>query len=331
MQAAGLRCTALKPLTSRGNAAISMAEQGVSSSLLSEMRHVRLHPDATIREDIAFGRHWQDAAHCVMAMLDRRVLPDQLLCDASIDACRRAAGWQSALSLMEAMATHRLSTTSRQLDWWRWLRSLERGEELVESRRRTDKQAEQDRIVYSACISACEKGGQWQHAIALLAEMAGFAVQRNSISYNATVSACEKAGQWERALVLVAEMKSGSVESCHITYNACIAACDQAGQWEHAMGLLAEMAFGRLQRCVITYNACVEACHKGSHWDLALGLLAEMQERKVHRNSVTRNAAISACEKSQQWLPVQAHFGKRFFEWYFTGRCSEAERWKTIH
>ena len=49
-------------------------------------------------------------------------------------------------------------------------------------------------ISYSATISACEKGSQWNHALQLLREMTGREVQPEVISYSAAISACELKG-----------------------------------------------------------------------------------------------------------------------------------------
>ena len=48
-------------------------------------------------------------------------------------------------------------------------------------------------ITYSAAISACEKGQQWQRALQLLEEMQAAGVWANAITYNAASSAC---GTW---------------------------------------------------------------------------------------------------------------------------------------
>ena len=49
-------------------------------------------------------------------------------------------------------------------------------------------------ISYSATISACEKGGQWQMAVHLFDSMRKAKVDANVISYSSTISACEKGG-----------------------------------------------------------------------------------------------------------------------------------------
>eukprot|EP00973_Karenia_brevis_P021731 2988367-Karenia_brevis.AAC.1 len=47
-------------------------------------------------------------------------------------------------------------------------------------------------ISFNAAISACEKGGPWQHVAPLLDEMWRALRFCNVISFNAVISACEK-------------------------------------------------------------------------------------------------------------------------------------------
>ena len=54
-----------------------------------------------------------------------------------------------------------------------------------------------DVISFSAAISACEKGGQWQRAMCVLDDMLKAGVTGNVISLNAAISACGKGGQWQ--------------------------------------------------------------------------------------------------------------------------------------
>ena len=53
-----------------------------------------------------------------------------------------------------------------------------------------------DVINYTAAMSACEKGGQWQRVLEFLEGMPQRALTPNVISYNAATSACAKGGQW---------------------------------------------------------------------------------------------------------------------------------------
>ncbi|CAK0809448.1 unnamed protein product [Prorocentrum cordatum] len=85
---------------------------------------------------------------------------------------------------------------------------------------------EPDVISYSAGISACEKGEQWQRALALLSEMWEAKLEPNVISYSAGISACEKGEQWQRALALLSEMWEAKLEPDVISYSAGISACE---------------------------------------------------------------------------------------------------------
>ena len=67
-------------------------------------------------------------------------------------------------------------------------------------------------VSYNAGISACEKGDQWQRALALLSEMREAKLEPSVISYSAGISACEKGEQWQRALALLSEMWEAKLE-----------------------------------------------------------------------------------------------------------------------
>ncbi|CAK0891727.1 unnamed protein product [Prorocentrum cordatum] len=85
-------------------------------------------------------------------------------------------------------------------------------------------------LSYSAGISACEKGEQWQRALALLSEMWEAKLEPNVISYSAGISACEKGEQWQAALALLSEMCEAKLEPSVISYSAGLSACEKGEQ-----------------------------------------------------------------------------------------------------
>ncbi|CAK0833632.1 unnamed protein product [Prorocentrum cordatum] len=67
-------------------------------------------------------------------------------------------------------------------------------------------------ISYSAGISACEKGEQWQRALALLSTMLEAKLKPDAAVFNAGISACEKGRQWQRALALLSGISEAELD-----------------------------------------------------------------------------------------------------------------------
>ncbi|CAK0841671.1 unnamed protein product [Prorocentrum cordatum] len=102
-------------------------------------------------------------------------------------------------------------------------------------------------ISYNAGISACEKGEQWQRALALLSEMWEAKLEPDVIfSYSAGISACAKGEQWHRALALLSEKWEAKLE-LDVSYSAGISACEKGEQWQWALALLSEMWVAKLE------------------------------------------------------------------------------------
>ncbi|CAK0892995.1 unnamed protein product [Prorocentrum cordatum] len=181
------------------------------------------------------------------------------------------------------------------------------------------------RLSYSAGISACERGEQWQQALALLSEMSEVKLEPDAISYSAGVSACEKGEQWQRALALLSEMREaklkppyqlqcwdqrvregravaagagaaerdgGGEAGARLSYNAGISACEKGEQWQRALVLLSEMWKAKLKRNVISYNAGISACEKGEQWQRAMALLSEMREAKPEPDVISPTSTM---------------------------------------
>ncbi|CAK0825001.1 unnamed protein product [Prorocentrum cordatum] len=86
-------------------------------------------------------------------------------------------------------------------------------------------------ISHNAGISACEKGKQWQWALALLSEMWEAKLEPNAIiSYIAATCACERCGQWRHALSLLSDMRECNVETSEVSYSLCITAYERSSR-----------------------------------------------------------------------------------------------------
>ena len=75
---------------------------------------------------------------------------------------------------------------------------------------------EVDTITFSALISACEKGGQWERVLELVREMEGKGIESNTNAFNTLIQACEGGGgdfscdSFRRCYLI---LDSGSVQS----------------------------------------------------------------------------------------------------------------------
>ena len=77
-------------------------------------------------------------------------------------------------------------------------------------------------------------------ALGLLQTMCDERVWPDTTSYSAAISACEKGKQWEVALELLKECKTWTTPDT-ISYSAAISACEKGGEWKHALALLQTM------------------------------------------------------------------------------------------
>jgi len=169
-------------------------------------------------------------------------------------------------------------------------------------------------VSYSAAISACEKAGRADDALALLDELKVRAQRDPSmrpsvVTYSAAIAACAKAGRADDALELFDELKAlarhdSSMRPNVVTYSAAIAACGKAGLVDRATTLLAELndvaaRDPSIRPDIVAYNAAIVACAKGGRPEQAHALLTDAQRLAVHGaptrpNATTYSAVISA-------------------------------------
>lgn len=134
-------------------------------------------------------------------------------------------------------------------------------------------------------VSAKVRGGSWERARELLAEMRAADIVPTTTSYNLVLSACQRAGAWEGALEVLREMKrgealepsssGGSVAPLPdiVSFNTAMGACGRAGRWEDALALLDGIAANGLTPDAVSFNTAAAACARVEEWSLALEVL----------------------------------------------------------
>ncbi|CAK0824583.1 unnamed protein product [Prorocentrum cordatum] len=138
-------------------------------------------------------------------------------------------------------------------------------------------------IHYVATVSACRKGGQWQHALSVLSGMWKAKLEPDVISCSAGISACGMGRQWQQALALLTGMwgvqlepNSGQLQRWDQRVRKGRAVAAGAGSAEPDVG-----GETGARRHIFHYSAGISACEKGEQWHWALALLSEMCEAKL--------------------------------------------------
>ena len=158
-----------------------------------------------------------------------------------------------------------------------------------------------DDVVYNAIISACEKGGRWQRALALFQTMPEQRLVPDVVGYGAIISACEKGGQWQRALALFQTMPEERVVPNVVIYGAIISAFEKGGEWQRALALFQTMPGEKVVPNDFVYNAIISAFEKGGEWQRALALFQTMPEERVVPDVVSFGSVINAFARDDQW------------------------------
>jgi pentatricopeptide repeat protein len=155
------------------------------------------------------------------------LVPDVITYNTVFDACQKSSQWAHALELLSEMRKYGVASNEQYAS----------ARDRIETLQRREKLNRPDVISYSAAISACEKGSQWQRALDLLKEMREQDVQPDLPCFNAAISACEKGSQYQRALELLDEIQEQGLEPDAISFSAAISACERAGERRKALRL----------------------------------------------------------------------------------------------
>jgi pentatricopeptide repeat domain-containing protein 1 len=162
-------------------------------------------------------------------------------------------------------------------------------------------EVEMDVISFSAAISACEKGGEWEKALQLMRVMVQNKHKLDTITLNAAISACEKSGQWETALGLLESMPGLGIAPNVITISATISACGKGGQWEKALYLFESMPEHSLEPDAIAVRSTVEALDAADQFDRAAHIMEEGRSRGLFDDVWVSDSTVDLHQCSAAW------------------------------
>ncbi|CAJ1421226.1 unnamed protein product [Effrenium voratum] len=234
------------------------------------------------------GAHWQLALALLVQAEMESIQLDTITYNACVSACEKASRWPQALALLRRAIRRRLfdvvtfSATVSACANGRWQAALD----LLQTC--SEHNVQPDTIMHNAAISACERGGEWQLAMAVWQQMD----EETIITFNALISACEKGAQWQMALSVLNHAKESRVRPDVTSFNASISACEKGTQWVPAIRLLVEMMQMSLQADVVTYSSLISACKQ--QWPLALHFFAEMEQTRSDQDGIAYISAINA-------------------------------------
>ncbi|CAK0812797.1 unnamed protein product [Prorocentrum cordatum] len=210
---------------------------------------------------------------------------------------RRAAAGSVRAELQRSSVGYREAASSVVLrvlqESHAWQRSLD---EL--SRRRDARQFTQQAELH-ATIAACQ--GEWVAALALLASMEHFRLERDVVSISVAIGACATGGEWQRALGLFWQARASSIAPNQIVYVNMMRGCHAPGAWRVALELLAEMGRAAVERDRIVYHCAARVCTSEEGWRHVLQLLEQMQTQSISWDCQSYLRALDACLEGAAW------------------------------
>ncbi|CAE7892842.1 unnamed protein product [Symbiodinium microadriaticum] len=193
---------------------------------------------------------------------------DSVACTTAISSCEKARRWEVALGFFATAVAQGIR---------------------------------RDAAMYNATIACSSQGGLgWIGVLRLVHEMARESIQKSTTTCNSVLTALERLGCWEQALAFFREMPGFSLVPELISYNATMTSFEKESRWEEVLSLLVE-AKSRRMGDGISYNCCIAACQKASNWLHTLALLEEMRGSLARPDSIAYNSAILASSGMSRW------------------------------
>jgi len=126
--------------------------------------------------------------------------------------------------------------------------------------------------------------------LSLMETMRKKGIQPDIFTYGSIITACDKVGDWEKALAFLKEMECCGIEPNVICFTSAISACGKVGKWKEAMDLLSKIPDPNM----ISFGAAITACGISGQWQKALKLFSDMQERNIQPEEGTFISLIGA-------------------------------------
>ncbi|CAJ1433460.1 unnamed protein product [Effrenium voratum] len=251
------------------------------------------------------GGRWRQAVQHLGELQCRALRPQTITFNVAISAQPWAWGALllerlEVLALRRSIITYNAATAGP----WRsalWIQQLQR------------RQVQSNVVGCCASISACEKEGQWQFALLLLAELGASRMQANLIVFNAAISACAKSSQWQMALSLFQRLTPDALSFSAVLGALCGGSewrrallqldsslcCLEAAstlplRWRQALLLTAELRERLGRPSLLASAVLLGACAHAEAWQRAL-------HSGIAGNAITSNAVIAACTKAGRW------------------------------
>ncbi|CAE7504611.1 unnamed protein product [Symbiodinium sp. KB8] len=109
------------------------------------------------------------------------------------------------------------------------------------------------------------------------------------VSFNSTLGACDKGGQWRVAVALLEALETRSLEADKFTYSTIINTCGRSEEWIQALSLLDHAHLRGVAIDLVVLNTLVTACERAKEWRLGSQRRSHMCGRLcvsiIYRNS----------------------------------------------
>ena len=235
-------------------------------------------------------------------ILKEQDVPDEVMYNATMTACRHATEWQNVLNLFAELnanleVTHSTALTAvlascgQASEWEIALQSLfqwkgqadvtsftaaihacEQGRRWVAALDIFVKSPAVDVPCFGAALSACAAAGRWMEALQIFDAMRAAGLQADAACRTALVDAVSRSS-WARGLVLLNALRAGDGDVGDLLLcGAVLAGCQEAAQWHQALSLFEAMA----KTSLTASGSLLLSLQKAGKWRHALTVVSRL-------------------------------------------------------